>query len=83
MFVLQISAIHESATSPNSKCILQGLTTGKNEKGGFLCPCHKIYRLEAVRLSLSNYTFEMTIFVSMWNWGQFVKKWYFFNKSLI
>ena len=33
------------------------LTTGKNEKGVFLtCPCHKIYRVEAVGLKSSNYT---------------------------
>ena len=31
--------------------------TGKNEKGIFLtCPCHKIYRVDAVGLSISNYT---------------------------
>ena len=38
------------------------------------CPCHKIYRGEAVGLSVNNYTFKSTIFMSMWNLGQFREK---------
>ena len=45
----------------------------------FKWPCHKIYRVEAV----SNYTFKITIFVSMWNLEHFVKNWYFVNNLLI
>ena len=42
-------------------------------KSTFLtCPCHKIYRVEAVNLKSSNYTFKkIMIFVKMWNLGQF------------
>ena len=38
------------------------------------CPCHKIYREEAVGLKSSNYALKITIFVNMWNLGQFCKK---------
>ena len=34
------------------------------------CPCHKIYRVEAVGLSISNNTLKITIFVNIWNLGQ-------------
>ena len=34
-------------------------------------PCHEIYREEAVGLKSSNYTLKITIFVNMWNLGQF------------
>ena len=43
-----------------------------------------MYRVEAVDLSFSNYTFEITIFVNLWNFGQFrEKKLYFVNNRLI
>ena len=29
------------------------------------CPCHKIYRVEAVGLKSSNYALKITIFVNM------------------
>ena len=35
------------------------------------CPCHKIYRIEAVGLSFSNCTFKNPIFVNIWNLGKF------------
>ena len=34
------------------------------------CPCHKIYRDEAVGLKSCKYTRKITIFVKMWNLGQ-------------
>ena len=35
-------------------------------KSRFLtCSCHKIYRVEAVGLSISNYTLKITAFVNM------------------
>ena len=41
-------------------------------KSTFLtCHCHKISRVETVGLNKSNYCFKITIFVSMWNLGQF------------
>ena len=41
----------------------------KNKSRFFTCPCHKMYWVEAVGLSLSNNTFEIMIFLSMWNLG--------------
>ena len=44
-------------------------------KNRFLsCPCPSIYRVEVVGLKSSNYTLKITIFVSMWNFGQFREK---------
>ena len=41
-------------------------------KRGFLtCPCHKIYRDEAVGLKSCKYTWKITIFMKMWNLGQY------------
>ena len=37
----------------------------------FTSLCYKIYRVEAVDLSLSKYTFKVMIFLNMWNLGQF------------
>ena len=43
-------------------------------KSRFLvCSCHKIYRVEAVGLSIFNYTSKIMIFVTMWNLGQFIE----------
>ena len=35
------------------------------------CPCHKIYRDEAVGLKSCKYTWKITIFMKMWNLGQY------------
>ena len=35
------------------------------------CPCHEIYRDEAVGLKSCKYTLKNTIYVNMWNLGQF------------
>ena len=35
------------------------------------CPCHKIYRNEAVGLKSCKYTWKLTIFEKMWNLGQY------------
>ena len=44
----------------------------QNWKRVFLtCPWHKIYRDEAVGLKSSKYTLKITIYVNMWNLGQF------------
>ena len=41
-------------------------------KSRFLtCPCHKIYRVEAVDLSLFNYTLKLPISANMLNLGKF------------
>ena len=38
------------------------------------CSCHKINTVEAVGLKSSNYTLKITIFVNMWNLGQWCEK---------
>ena len=45
----------------------------------------KIYRVGAVTvgLSLSNHTFQITIFMSMLNWGQFREKKLYFENNLL
>ena len=35
------------------------------------CPCHKIYKVEAVCLKNCKYTWKITIFVKIWNLGQY------------
>ena len=35
------------------------------------CPCHDIYRDEVVVLKSCKYTWKITIFVKMWNLGQY------------
>ena len=43
-----------------------------NWKRVFLaCPCHEIYKDEAVGLKSCKYTWKITIYVNMWNLGQF------------
>ena len=39
-----------------------------------MCACHEIYREEAVGVKSYNYTLKITIFVNMWNLGQFLQK---------
>ena len=63
------------------------LTTGRNEKVHSLHdPAIKFYGVEAVVvLKSAVYTLKITIFVKMWNLGQFgklviLKIWYFVNK---
>ena len=44
----------------------------QKRKSTFLtCPCYEIHRAEAVGLKSSNYTYTITIFEKMWNFGQF------------
>ena len=53
---------------------LQKLTGGNWQKWKrvFLtCPCHEIYRDEAVGLKSCKNTWKITIFVKMWNLGQY------------
>ena len=47
------------------------------------CHCHKIYRDEAVGLKSCKNTWKITIFVKMWNLGQYREIWYFVNNCLI
>ena len=55
--------------------VIGSLLTGGNWqkwKRVFLtCPCHEIYRDEAVGLNSCKNTWKITIFVKMWNLGQY------------
>ena len=46
----------------------------KCERAFLTCPCHEIYRDEAVGLKSCKYTLKITIYVNMWNLEQFRKK---------
>ena len=35
------------------------------------CPCHEVYRDEAVGLESCKYSLKIMIYVNMWNFGQF------------
>ena len=56
---------------------MQALLTAHNWqkwKRVFLtCPCHEIYRSEAVGLKSCKFTWKITIFVKMWNLEQYEK----------
>ena len=53
------------------KCSILTAHNWQKWKSTFLtCPCHKIYRVDAVGLKSSNYTLKITIFVKMHNLGQ-------------
>ena len=60
---------------------IQTVLTGGNWqkwKRVFLtCPCHEIYRDEAVGLKSCKNTWKITIFVKMWNLGQYRENWIF------
>ena len=47
------------------------------------CPCHKIYRDEAVGLKSCKYTWKITIFVKMWILGQYRENLIFCQNCLI
>ena len=79
-----LSFWHWNWTNLTASCVLQNITNlqeiwlaahnWQKWKSTFLtCPCHKIYRVEAVGLSIANYTLKIMIFVEMWNLGQFEK----------
>ena len=60
-----------------SQCVVCGLMAHnwQNWKRVFLtCPCHEIYKDEAVGLKSCKCTWKITIYMNMWNLGQF---WYF------
>ena len=65
---------HGSQKQPYSCWCQHSLTGGNWQKWKrvFLtCPCHEIYRDEAVVLKRCKYTWRITIFVKMWNLGQY------------
>ena len=48
-----------------------GSQLAKMKKSILTCPRHEIYRDEAVGLKSRKYTWKITIYVNMWNLGQF------------
>ena len=70
-----------------STCIILWSLTAHNwqkwKRVFLICPCHKIYRDEAVGLKCCKYTWKLTIFVKIWNLGNILKIWYFVNNCLI
>ena len=51
--------------------ILTGGNWQKWKRVFLTCPCHEIYRDEAVGLKSCKNTWKITIFVKMWNLGQY------------
>ena len=50
---------------------LTGVNWQKWKRVFLTCPCHEIYRDEAVGLKSCKNTWKITIFVKMWNLGQY------------
>ena len=72
---LHWNTFRKNSLSPKiSACAFQGSQPPKMNSRFFTCHCHDNNRVEAVALSLSNYTCKITTFVSMWNLGQFREK---------
>ena len=53
------------------KTVLTAHTWQKWKRVFLTCPCPKIYRVEAVGLKSCKYSWKITIFVKMWNLGQY------------
>ena len=53
------------------RCSLTGGNWQKWKRVFLTCPCHEIYRDEAVSLKSCKNTWKITIFVKMWNLGQY------------
>ena len=60
------------SSTPLNVCITLTAHNWQNWKRVFLtCPCHETYRDEAAGLKSGKYTLKITIYVNMWNLGQF------------
>ena len=73
-FQLKILKLLENQVCLFVKSLLMDLTGGNWQKWKrvFLtCPCHEIYRDEAVGLKSCKNTWKITMFVKMWNLGQY------------
>ena len=57
------------ASITNDKVRLTGGNWQKWKRVFLTCPCHEIYRDEAVGLKSCKNTWKITIFVKMWNLG--------------
>ena len=72
-FLLQIfePVICLLSTSLNIPIPLTAHNWQKWKRVFLTCSCHEIYRDEAVSLKRCKYTWKITIYVNMWNLGQF------------
>ena len=57
--------------NPSNMIVLTTHNWQKWKRVFLTCPCHKIYRDEAVDLKSGKHTWKITIFVKMWNLGQY------------
>ena len=69
MVVLQ--DIWKQVTDLHVSIFLTGGNWQKWKRVFLTCPCHEIYRDEAVGLKSCKNTWKITIFVKMWNLGQY------------
>ena len=60
--------------SRKDKSVLTAHNWQKWKRVFLTCSCHKICRDEAVGLKSCKYTWKITIFVKMWNLGQYLEK---------
>ena len=60
-------------THAKKSCFLTGGNWQKWKRVFLTCPCHKIYRDEAVGLKSCKYTWKITKFVKMGNLGQYLE----------
>ena len=63
-----MSPLDRDVTYPH-RCQLMGGNWQKWKRVFLTCPCHEIYRDEAVGLKSCKYIWKITIFVKMWNFG--------------
>ena len=69
--VLQNIANKNLASESIQHSLLNGWQLAKWKRVFLTCPCHEIYRDEAVGLKSCKNTWKITIFVKMWNLGQY------------
>ena len=70
---LSLNGAHNSnmKTQTHQRKNLTGGNWQKWKRVFLTCPCHEIYRDEAVGLKSCKNTWKITIFVKMWNLGQY------------
>ena len=81
--VVEVYISWEENNKGNRSDSLTGGNWQKWKRVFLTCPCHKIYRDEAVGLKSCKYTWKITIFVKMWNLGQYRENLIFVNNCLI
>ena len=70
-FVYYVKIINTFLKKKTICMILTGGNWQKWKRVFLTCPCHEIYRDEAVGLKSCKNTWKITIFVKMWNLGRY------------